>query len=272
MNINYILYCIVGLILTFFVLNYKDIYQHNHSSIISNYFPDSDIGKKFMEENYPLFMLSNYEKYVLYPGDILHIPKNYAHWCFSIGDPDNYNLNISINYWDEDKNNNFGNRTNLLRIEKKYLEVWNKIIVDNLINDNISNYPVILSKNKEITPVDKGDNSQTLEYMTMPEIFKYRENSNYNIENEKRKLKIALAQNQDIIKKLNGFNPNIYPISHKEIFNNINFWMNFGDINTGLHFDEYVGFLVQMIGIKIVYLFEPKEKDRLYFNKNFKSL
>ena len=244
--------------------------QNNHSSIISNHFPDSEEGMKYLKQNYPLFEKAKYKKIILYPGDLLHIPRNYSHWCFSIGEPTKYNLNISINYWENcekwEEYENFVNNEIKWRMQKDDLEYWSEKIVNNIIFDSIGNYPVIISKNKEITPIDKKDGTQKIEYLSVPEIFKYNE-----IEKQKD-LKIALAQNQEILKNLGDFKLNVYPVNQENIFNNINFWMNFGDVNTGLHYDEYEGYLFQLIGMKIVYLFEPSQKKYLYFNQNFESL
>ena len=67
-----------------------------------------------------------------------------------------------------------------IRIDRNLLKLWSDKIINKLISDNISNFPIIISNNKEITPVDKGDNTLRMEYLSLPEIFNFNFNSGDN--------------------------------------------------------------------------------------------
>ena len=45
---------------------------------------------------------------------------------------------------------------------------------------------------------------------------------------------------------------------------NIYFWMNNGNINSGLHYDGSDNLLLQISGTKTIYLFSPEQSEFLY--------
>ena len=227
----------------------EDNIQENHSEIVFK--NNLDI----LKDSYPNFIKSKYKKYVLEPGDILYIPKNRPHLCFS-----DVGINASINYWDI--NQDIFLDSSPRHIKNKYSlvnEVKNNII-NNLLQNDIDNFLTIISTNKEITPVKKDD-TQSIEYITVPQMI-LRKQHNPN-------LSLAIGQNQEIISMLNlqKYKPDILKnsILKNNKFNNINFWLNTGDLNTGLHVDTYEGFLLQIIGKKTVYLFD--DSRNIYLKK-----
>jgi len=218
--------------------------QESHSEIV---FEDN---LRISKNSYPNFLNSKYKKYVLEPGDILYIPKNRPHLCFS-----DVGINASINYWDINQDIFSDSSPRHIKNNYSMVNIVKNSIINNLLENDIDNFLTIISTNKEITPVKKDD-TQSIEYITIPQMI-IRKQQNPN-------LSLAIGQNQEIISMLDlkKYKPDILKNNK---YNNINFWLNTGDLNTGLHVDTYEGFLLQIIGKKTVYLFN--DSKNIYLKK-----
>ncbi len=199
---------------------------------------------------YPLFYFSNPKEYILNKGDYLYIPKNWWHWVVSFSDKDNYSF--SLNHWFAKTLNN-----NKPYIGKFIEENENKNIL-NLFENEIkkNNYKLKLwcdgyeqiEKETTLSNFIKNKNDYKHCYMLTLQAYDFvKDNVKNNNFFEEFKKNIPIP---DIIKN--------------EDIKNTNFWLNNGNIESGLHYDEHDGLLCVLSGKKIVTLFPPSDSKYLY--------
>ena len=270
------------------ILNYFN-YQSNHSQIenIKCY------------EQFPLFKQAKYIKIKLTPGDILFIPKFWWHWVFSqkTKKKSKQNISMSINVTDEkylynilkldepridsyytqishinqkDINNSifkeyisqnkpfFIHKYNEIQ-KSNYYKNWklNKYLIKNL---NTHKFTVGYNKSSAVIPVIKSNKIQNQHYMSDMNIKEYIK----QIKNQSDKTGYYYLGQNNIIPYLLRKDLQLPNWITQQKINNIYFWMNNGNINSGLHYDGVDNLLLQISGTKTVYLFSPEQSEFLY--------
>jgi hypothetical protein len=193
---------------------------------------------------FPLYYLSSPVTYVLHPGEYLFIPKKWWHWVITKSNSgDLYNTAYNI----------------LGSVDKKYTNPHKQKFMDNgeirekmdIINDTIKNKEINLWCKNEKGCVAKLD----------------------SFIKEREKYSDCYIVSLDV--KINGddvTNKNIFEFIKNKMkipniidkINNIYFWINTGNIDTGLHYDEENSILCVLSGIKIVTLYPPSDTKFLY--------
>jgi len=201
------------------------------------------------KHKYPLFNHAKGFTYKLEAGDILYIPKGWWHWVHS------YDRCISINYWCQNGNNLNPKIYNGLT---KRWPAYTKWTDDYLIS-------IIDSKLPYIMMWTSGPNGAIIEKTTM-ENFR-----NTYSKGDKFAYIITLENYFDgksvgIVELLaNDF---FFPPELLQDFSpqhlKANFWMNYGNIDTGLHYDDHDGYLCLVSGTKHVTLYAPDQTPYLY--------
>lgn len=184
---------------------------------------------------YPKYIFSHPQKYTLYAGDALIIPKKWWHWVKS------YENTFSVNYWYDkdiknifeypDKKENFIKKIDILNNErvKRYLFNFN------ILEGNENNI-----KNIDMTTFLKEKKENI--YLITLDAFIYND--------------FIKSYLKDIIE-----HPKII-VDNK--INNYNFWYSPKKMDTGLHYDDNNGILCVLSGKKTVYLYPPSDIKYLY--------
>jgi hypothetical protein len=215
----------------------------------------SYITEEFPDKNqFPRFYEAKRVEITLNPGDALYIPAGWFHWVFSEDPEPDTGLNVAINYWYNtiwsatDVDHDFPIKTSH-NIHKtidylNFLKTFNdkKIYCSKSENKNGSfSLPYIRwIQNDTVKCTD--------EYLTWNEFY------NKRLLNEKW----YMWGNTDT--RLEAYDPKILNNSIK----NSNWWVNFGNVNTAMHFDSNDNILCQMAGRKRVILFPHSEWANLY--------
>ncbi len=198
---------------------------------------------------YPKYYSSHPKEYIVNKGEYLYIPKNWWHWIVSFRDDDDYSF--SCNFWFEKEINN----------STPYISKY----IDNNINDDILKkfQKEIDTNNTELSlwcDNDTKDNKTTLKdfitnkekykkcyLLTLPayEVIKNNKNNTTFFEDFKKNIPTP-----DVIKDNN--------------IEKLNFWVNNGNVDSGLHYDKSEGIMCVLNGRKIVTLFPPSDSQYLY--------
>ena len=202
--------------------------------------------------DYPLYYLSNPTEYTIKQGEFLYIPKNWWHWVVSIVDKDTDEYCFSCNHWFNEEINN----------SKPYI---GKFISNNQASNIIDKLEKEVSTNNSSSNVnlwcDKNDRKTTSikEFITNKQKYK----DCYMITLNAYKLVSENKNNTNFFDKFKSTIPTPKVIKNKKIIET-NFWLNNGNIDTGLHYDDYDGLLCVISGTKIVTLFHPSDTKYLY--------
>jgi hypothetical protein len=232
------------------------------ASIIDTYPPNVN--------KFPNFYKCKEYLYILYPGDMLYIPKNWFHWVFSYPDiTTKFNQNIAISF----PITKFGNKLcNEFKNEVPFVSKLNDNEYPNISYEilkkfnNPYEYKFFKSKKNVLTPCIKpGFNNKIIvdEVASFKKLEHLLKKNDYNI---------YVGQNGNIMDKNNSLNINPnkkmldgFPESKFGCF----LW--FGSIlskdnyiDSGLHYDYSHNCLIQIKGIKIVRLYHPNDYDNLY--------
>ena len=264
-------------------------YQINHSQI-----ENIKCYKQF-----PLFKQAKYMKIKLTPGDIIFIPKYWWHWVYSENSKNktekNISMSINVNdekYWDNilkldeshidsyytqishinqtDINNSifkdfisqnkpfFIHKYNEIK-KSNYYKNWksNKYLIKNL---NTHKFIVGYNKSSTVIPVIKSNKTQNHNYMTDMNIKEYIK----RINNQSDKTGYYYLGQNNIIPHLLKKDLQLPSWIEQQKIRNIYFWMNNGNINSGLHYDGRDNLLLQISGTKTIYLFSPEQTEFLY--------
>ena len=197
---------------------------------------------------YPLYYLSHPKEYIIKPGEFVYIPKNWWHWVISFTGNDDYCF--SCNHWFNEQLNNSTPYVGKFMENNDIREVIN--IFEQKVDKNKYNLKLWCDKSKDkITTLRdfiSNKNNYTDCYMiTLKAYEMIKQNlSNNNFFDEfKHIIKVPTdIQNKNIIET--------------------NFWLNKGNIDTGLHYDDFDGMLCVLSGYKIVTLFPPSDTKYLY--------
>jgi hypothetical protein len=214
-------------------------------SYITTEFPD--------RHQFPKFYEAKRTEIILEPGDMLLIPPGWYHWVFSEEPDQNTGLNVAINYW--------------------YKDIWD---ITHLDRD---------------PPIKTTHNiHKTLDYMnflkTLGDEKLYCSSSNTGcftlpsarwIQNDTIKCEDNYLNFNEFYKKrtsdehwylwgfpdgrLKSYDPKLNP---EWELSTSNWWVNFGNVDTAMHYDGANNLLCQISGKKRVVLFPHSEWSKLY--------
>lgn len=204
------------------------------------------------QSNYPLFAKAKGERFVVHPGDSLYIPKGWWHWVESKGD-----RCVSISMWfHHDKPEVFDGVPRVFEgVAKDWpaLEKWDNEYLECEIDPQTPEGIWIWMKNGRLTHKTSFADFVRI-YSQNTEEFAYLITlSKYESSAKKHNSRII-----DVLSK--DFHPPVEGMRNVES----NFWMNFGNVDTGLHFDDEDGLLTVVDGYKEVTLYPPDQTPYLY--------
>jgi hypothetical protein len=227
---------------------------------------------------FPDFAKASPQKFILHPGDVLFIPSKWWHWVKSFG-----SRSISINFWFD-------------RIPPSTLNILSesKATDPRVFKDAVKEWPALTKwTNEYLSEVSEKcvpggvwiwrDSFSLKERISMSEfIEQYASNKDefaylitlkdYEHKDSPSNTRLLDALDTDIwfprIPDTNPRNSNDDSTedveSNRDIQYGHNFWMNFGGIDTGLHYDDQHGFLCVVDGTKEVTLYPPTDSIYLY--------
>jgi hypothetical protein len=206
------------------------------------------------KERFPLFQKATPISIRVEKGESLVIPKGWWHHVKSFG-----SRCISVNFWYDN-----GSAPSLsskpIKIQNaiskwKALERWtNEYLIEKIDGGLPYGVWLVLDKfacRKPISVADfvaKYSDRKEYAYLITPTDF---ENLPNGSSNNKRILEI-LSDDFEI------------PFPQRMLNADANFWMNFGGLDTGLHFDDEDGLLCVVEGYKEVLLYDPNDTPYLY--------
>lgn len=214
----------------------------------------SYITTEFPDKNqFPKFYDAKRIEITLEPGEMLYIPSGWYHWVFSEEPDPETGLNASINYW--------------------YKDVWDmtKLDVDTPIKTTHNIHKIIDYMNFLKTLGDRklGCSSSNNGTFTLPQM-RWIHNDTvkcddhyltfaefYEKKNSNDKNWYLWGISDD---RLGLYDPKItnYPLKHS------NWWVNFGNVNTSMHYDGDKNMVCQIAGKKRFVLFPHSEWNKLY--------
>lgn len=219
------------------------IHDCQFSRLIEEY-PD----KKF----FPKYYEAKKFEVILEKGDALFIPAGWFHWVFS--ETTENNLNIAINFWYKTEwDLDYVSYKNHFKIhyspEFDYMKHLSDIHVPLLCSFSDTNFIPEQRVRKHFPSVHCMDS-----LITLQEFFEHDTGSN----------KYIVIPDP----KLAKYGPpwcsglELAPRGSK-------WWINKGNVTTGLHCDQYDNYLCQISGRKRILLFPPSEYDKLYLINHY---
>lgn len=203
---------------------------------------------------FPNFYNAKEIVYVLKPGDALYIPKDWFHWVFSY--PDSNSENIAFSYRvNNTKDTSIYNEFSLKKPYTFYIKTKQMSIKD--FDQSDETFNVFRSKSNVIVPVDKGDKNSKLsvDKMTITEMLNETRHNVYLAQTT-----IQNLQPPQFLSK--GFS--------NATFTCFNWLAKFAKknnfIDSGLHYDNYHGILIQVSGTKVVRLYKPSDAKNMYLS------
>jgi Cupin-like domain len=189
-------------------------------------------------EKYPLFSRAVSSRVTVRAGEYVYIPSRWWHWVVS------ESRCASINFWFE--KSTLGE---VPYVQKNPEPVnWSDETISKMYGSNV------LTVSDMTTDVSK--------YMTYEEFMRDGKTHKYFLHTLKcydpnQTSRMILDSFSNDIEKLRqgvGAPPEALP----------NFWINYGDVDTGLHYDDYYGIICVLDGIKIIDLYEFNQSEFLY--------
>jgi len=214
-------------------------------SYITTEFPD--------RKQFPKFYEAKRIEIILEPGDMLYLPAGWYHWVFS-EDPDpDTGLNVAINYW-------YKGNWNMTHFDRD-----RPIKTSHNIHKTIDYMNFLKTLNDRKLYCSSSDNG----CFTLPSV-RWIHNDTVKCEDH------FLTFNEFYEKRNSGkhwylwgiedarlrpYDPKIEPGYEVK---NTNWWVNFGHVNTAMHYDGGDNLLCQVAGRKRVVLFPHSEWANLY--------
>jgi hypothetical protein len=223
-----------------------DRFRTGHQySYITEEFPDRKYFPKFYE--------AKRLEIILEPGDMLEIPPGWYHWVFSEEPDPITGLNVAINYWYEEK-------WSMDEVDKEppiktthnihktidYLNFLKTLGDEKLYCSTSDTGCFTLPKVRWI----HNDTAKcTDHYLTFSEFYEKKNSGKHWY---------IWGVTDD---RLKPYKPSLY--KDKKI-RTVNWWINFGNVNTSMHFDSTINSLCQIAGRKRLVLFPHSEWPNLY--------
>ena len=186
--------------------------------------------------------------YILEKGDALSIPAGWWHWVKSYGD-----RCLSVNFWFDDDLDSAPMVYEDLVMEWDALKKWDNEylieVVDQNLSDGIWLWVDQFAKSRKIPMkefIARYSDSKEFAYLLTT--------ADYDPYGDEGNAKITKLLSDDFT----------IPFPKRMKNHGANFWMNFGGIDTGLHFDDKSGLLCVVEGRKEVTLFNPAQTKYLH--------
>ena len=203
-------------------------------------FPDKSLYKRYYE--------AEKIEITLHKGDYLYIPSDWYHFVFSEDTSGPHNVNLAINFW------YLKTRENSENVQPYTGKHEISVNLDEYMDD--------------IVQVTESDCSFFLpNYIHSKRFFENIDIKMYDSTMSKflRKRKPFTYIQQNTMK---------HPVTppDNEIQGElglVNFWVNFGNVNSQLHCDGYDNILCQVEGSKRIILFNPSQRDNLYLYNHY---
>ena len=229
----------------------EEIFQfllESQYSRLSDEFPDKTL--------YPKFYEAKKHEIILEKGEMLHIPAGWFHWVFS--EKTDEPLNISVNYWYK-TNWDFGYLCSRNFFKFKYDK---EIDYMKLLNDIKT--PLLGAKSPQRYFPEQHIRhhfphiSCMEKFITFDEFYKSSEDDVY------------ISSYCD--PRLVQYSPSWCNTANL-IQGGGRWWINKGNVTTGLHYDTNDNWIHQLSGRKRILLFHPSDYDKLYminhYNQHF---
>tara|TARA_R110001632_G_scaffold90880_1_gene195017 strand:+ start:3851 stop:5476 length:1626 start_codon:yes stop_codon:yes gene_type:complete len=197
---------------------------------------------------FPSYQNAKSITYRLEKGDALSIPAGWWHWVKSYG-----KRCLSVNFWFDDDLDQGPIVYEDLVADWDALKKWNNEylieVVDQNLSDGIWLWVDQFAKSRKISMkefIEKYSDSKEFAYLLTT--------ADYDPYGDEGNAQITKLLNNDFT----------IPFPERMKNHGANFWMNFGGIDTGLHFDDKSGLLCVVEGIKEVTLFNPNQTKYLH--------
>jgi|APCry1669189534_1035231.scaffolds.fasta_scaffold00539_13 hypothetical protein len=217
---------------------------HTYSNIVDE-FPDRRL--------FPKFYKAKRFEYILEPGDMLYLPAGWYHWAFSEEPDPVTGLNVAVNYW--------------------YSGTWTMAELDRdpPIKTTHNIHKTIEYFNFLKTLGDKKLYCSTSDTgcFTLPRV-RWRHNDVVKCEDhflswnefyEKRKTGDHWYLWGFTDDRLKQYDPKLYKEWNVR---DCHWWVNFGNVNTAMHYDSDDNLLCQIAGKKRIICFPHSEWENLY--------
>ncbi len=254
---------------------------NNHSSIDGEYTllepqPDAKL--------FPLYYQAKKIECTLNPGDTLYLPKGWWHWIFSEAET------IAVNFWFKAQSKTFLNQLKL--------DISDRSIAKDIFQQQYlaKNQPLLLkqgAKSDRAIILWQRDYLATKQNLIIPQFHSgMGQHSSFApvhkpcFTKSDRNNNIKLFPQipfQKLCDKINQYPELNYvafiPLSKRsslltdittpdllaqQDINSINFWYSYGNLHTGLHYDDYENILLVIKGKKHVFLYPPNQSRFLY--------
>ena len=209
-----------------------------HFSSITNEYPDRN--------KFPKYYNAKKIEFTICAGQKLFIPRGWFHWVFS--ETDGEELNVAVNYWYNSNNWNVGD------------EYTSDLPIKSSFNTRDINYVDMLRN----CPTDMYVSSTNMNFVSTPRIMHQFPDSNYSRSRTTFDMFYSMKDKKSYIMELRDRRLDEYAPPYKEPLIDAMWWVNWGGITSGLHFDNWDNWLCQISGKKRVILFAPNEYDNLY--------
>jgi len=214
-------------------------------SYITTEFPD--------KKQFPRFYEAKRTEIILEPGDMLFLPAGWYHWVFSEEPDQETGLNVAVNYWYKGSWN--------MCMQDRYPPIKTTHNIHKIIDylkfletTNVNKLYCSTSNTGTFTlPDSRWIHNDTVKctdhYLSWKEFYDKRNSQEH----------WYLWAFSD--RRLQEYDPKLY--DSWEI-KSVHWWVNFGHVNTAMHYDSTDNLLCQMAGRKRLVLFPHSEWPNLY--------
>lgn len=224
------------------------IHEAHFSSIIDE-FPDKKL--------FPKYYKTQKAEFILRPGDKLFIPTGWFHWAFS--QPNGDEPNVAINYWYDSNNWQIG--------DEYTAEVPRKTTFDASAID----YMQLLQTFDEHVQISKSEPPKifkhfddTQAFMTGERVMHRYPAVDFSMHTMPFDLFYMMKDRTMYMMGQQDARLERYTPPHPQGLVRSQWWVNWGNVSSGLHYDNWDNWLCQLSGTKRVIIFEPEEYDNLY--------
>jgi hypothetical protein len=214
------------------------VYEAHFSSIVDE-FPD--------EKQFPKYYKAQKAEFILRPGDKLFIPTGWFHWAFS--QPNDDEPNVAVNYWYDSNDWQVG--------DEYTAEVPRKTTFDASAID----YKQLLESLDGHVQVSK---SETHGFMTGDRVMYRYPAVDFSMHTMPFDLFYKMKDRTMYMMGHKDTRLDRYAPPHHQRLIKAQWWVNWGHVTSGLHFDNWDNWLCQLSGTKRVLMFEPDDYDNLY--------
>jgi ribosomal protein L16 Arg81 hydroxylase len=221
----------------------EQFFNDSHYSRLYEEFPDKKLFPKYYDAK-------KYEV-ILEKGEMLHIPAGWFHWVFS--EKTDEPLNVAVNFWyksEWDLGHNCTHTFFKFKYNQQidYMKLLNEIKTPILVSQSDQKY-FPEQRIRQYFP----NISCTEHFMTFKEITEYSGDDIY--------------ASSYVDHRLRHYAPPWY--NSDNLIQGGRWWINKGDVTTGLHFDAGDNWLYQLSGRKRIILFHPNDYDKLYMINHY---